>query len=145
MKNLVSELLHAHQKLLIIFVQKLLPCGEAWVCVWGNRYEVPDEALKQTLHVMMYAAVITIERFEEYRQHTSPMSIDPKCKNGMLAAPPTMTFIFHSLRLQHPSRNPDQSAHAHLQTAFEYRPIADSASSRRHACHAPSRTGTPHA
>ena len=104
MKDLVSELLHAHQRLLIIFVHKLLQCGEAWVCVWGNRYEVPDEALGQQLDVMMYAAVITTEGFKQYRQHTSPMSIDPKWKNGMLAAPPTMTFMFHSLRLQHPRR-----------------------------------------
>ena len=77
MKDLVSELLHAHQRLLIMFVHELLPCGEPWVCVWGNRYEVPDEALGQKLHVMMYAAVITKERFEEYRQHASPMSMDP--------------------------------------------------------------------
>ena len=130
MKDLVSELLHAHQRLLIIFVHKLLQCGEAWVCVWGNRYEVPDEALGQKLDVMMYAAVITTERFKEYRQHTSPMSIDPKWKNGMLAAAPTMTFIFHSLRLllcTHQSHS-DQSAPAHLQTPFEYRPVAASAS-----------------
>ena len=48
---------------------------------------------------MMYAAVITTESIKQYRQHTSPMSVDPKWKNGMLAAAPTMTFISPSLRL----------------------------------------------
>ena len=74
---------------------------------------------------MMYAAVITTESIEQYKQHTSPMSFDPKWKNGTLAAAPTMTFISPSLRLHlctlqshsaGPWTGPDARAHlrAHL-------------------------------
>ena len=94
---------------------------------------------------MMCAAAITTKGFKHYRQHTSPMSIHPKWKHGMLATAPTMTCFFHFLRSQLCTLQSHeyQSARAHLLTPTEYRPVADSPSSRRHALHPRTGTGTP--